>query len=136
MGGFAAALLALLLLTYASAVSSVMQAQMAFAGAGAPGGVQRPGDAMAGMAMAAMATGRAAAAGPSPSRAKAGHGRQAACPFCAAVAHAPILGSVTPLRVAAAFSFAAFQLVASHGPRGPPAISPHARGPPPAVLTP
>ena len=107
----AAALISLLMLTYASVLSSVMQVEMAH-----PGGMMGP---------ICLASPTQAHTSP-----KTSQGHQAACPYCAAAAHPPIVGSATPLRIAVAYVFSAYHLVSRHGPRGPPALQPRARGPP------
>jgi hypothetical protein len=130
-GWVAAALLALVMLSYASVQSIVMQAAAASpARLGAlcsSGG--RHAMAMPGMDPTAYG---------SPSSGQ-GFGRSAdhhgGCPYCAAAANPPMAADCTPIRVPAAVAFVAFQNVASHGPRGPPAATPRARGPPP-TLTP
>jgi hypothetical protein len=127
---FAAALLALLMLTYASAVSNLMQVEMALSGAMTPLCTGHAASAaMANMAMPGMSMQPASAAAPhaDPER---HHGHQSDCPYCAAAAHAAILSDATPVLAAVAFVFAAFHLTASHGPRGPPQPQPRARGPP------
>jgi predicted metal-binding membrane protein len=130
IGAFAAALIALLMLTYASILSSVMQVEMALPGGmtplvtGPPAPAAMPNMDMPGMSMES--------ASPTPHHAapKGDHGHQSDCPYCAAAAHLAILGGVTPVLVSVAFVFAAFHLTASHGPRGPPELQPRARGPP------
>jgi Protein of unknown function (DUF2946) len=123
----AVALLALLMLGYASVCSSVMQA----AGM-TPSGLSTicgdPG--MNGMSMPGVRV--LAAMGASH------HGHQpgdnakhpAACPYCAAAANPAMMSGVTPLRIQTSFVFVAFHPVESHGPRGPPAFKARARGPP------
>ncbi len=54
----------------------------------------------------------------------------AACSYCAAAAHAPILTASAPLQPSLAVAFAAFRTAAVQGPRGPPSVQPRARGPP------
>jgi hypothetical protein len=128
-----AALLALLLLSYASVQSTVMQVAMA-----APAGLMPMcSEAMAGMGpMAGMAMTPKAetASGPAANAAasKSGHRHQGqpACPYCAAAAHLPVLTGGVPLRTPVAFVFAAYRVQVAHGPRGPPSIQPRARGPP------
>ncbi len=82
--------------------------------------------------MAPMATG--------PSRASTGHARtdpkplrHDRCPYCAAAAHVPILTSSAPLPLSCAVAFTGFRMAAVHGPRGPPAVRPRARDPPPVL---
>jgi len=129
IGAFTAALFALLMLTYASAVSSVMQVEMALPGGMTPLVTGQPAAAMATMDMTGMSM---ASPNPTPPPAapKGHHGHQSDCPYCAAAAHVAILGGTTPVLVSVAFVFAAFHLLASHGPRGPPELQPRARGPP------
>ena len=118
--------MALLMLSYASVQSIVMQVAMT-----SPATAERPpvADAMPGMTMPGMSL---AHAGTSRSghAAKPGHAKTAACPYCSAAGHLPILGAATPFRAPAVVSFAAFRTVASHGPRGPPSRQPRARDPP------
>ena len=129
---FAAALVALLMLAYASVQSSVMQVAMAAAAA-------RPLNAGAGDAPMSAMTGMettqatpALRAGFAQGHAHGGHAHAPtkSCPYCAAAAHAPLIETGALWRAPSAFSFAAFRAVASHGPRGPPARQPRARGPP------
>ncbi len=122
-GSFAAALIALLMLSYASVQSSVMQIAMA----GAVGQPMRDGPSGAMAAMDAMEAGPAKASSPAPPK---GHAPAKSCPYCAAAAHPPVIGTAAPWRAPSAFVFAAFRVVASHGPRGPPTRQPRARGPP------
>ena len=126
--GLAAALIALVMLSYASVQSIVMQTAMAFGGDTSP---------VCGASAAAEAAtpmlGMAMASAPTASRQVRSHRPEpgkAACPYCAAAAHAPVITTVAPLRASTAFVFAAFRVVSSHGPRGPPACQPRARGPP------
>ena len=140
IGAVTAALLALLMLSFASVQSITMQAAMA-----AAGGMPRVGDdstsaeatssmpmSVAGMSMAGMAMDQPPPAKISAARhhRSAPEHRKDACPYCAAAAHAPIMGAAPLLRMAMAFVFTAFLVVASHGPRGPPSFQPRARGPP------
>lgn len=126
----AAALTALLMLTYACVVSTVMQVEMALPGAmmslctGPPAG-----GAMANMTMAGMSMDHARPARPS-SKPRDDRGHQSQCPYCAAAAHIAIVGGSAPVLASAAFTFAAFHSVSSLGPRGPPQVQPRARGPP------
>jgi hypothetical protein len=131
IGALAAALIALLMLTYASVLSSVMQVEMAL-----PGGMTTPlvtghptAVAMTTMDMPGMSIASASSTPPHAAP-KGDHGHQSDCPYCAAAAHLAILGGVTPVLVSTTFVFAAFHLTASHGPRGPPQVQPRARGPP------
>ncbi len=70
--------------------------------------------------------------GPPPG---APHTHDAACPFCAAAAHAPIIAHATLLHHAVSFVFVAFHLAANNSPRGPPARQFRARDPPADPLT-
>jgi hypothetical protein len=129
----AAALLALVLLSFASVQSIVMQATMP-----ASGEMERIcGEGLTGVSPASMRMSgmglRSATSAADPTH-KAEHGRKAACPYCAAAAHAPIIGQAIPLRHASDFVYTAFQIIAGHGPRGPPRCEPRARGPPLAAL--
>lgn len=109
-----AALLAVALFVMAGVRSQVMQVAMA-----APVSV-------CGMAMAGMD----APASPAPGKA------HKTCEFCAASAHAPLQAdaprSLPPVSVA---SIPPYATQAGLGPRGPPAVTPKARGPPALLLT-
>ena len=131
LGAIAAALIALLMLSYASVQSTVMQAAMG-APAGAGSSSHTDPDPMAGMVMPGPAQ---AEASRSAHAAKPGHANPAACPYCSAAAHLPILGAAAPLRAPSVIRFAALRVAAGHGPRGPPARQPRARGPPSDPLT-
>ena len=118
----AAALLALLLLAYASVQSIVMQAAMASPLSVAP--------MCGGMAMTTSADAPPARA-PNDHARKGGDAHPASCPYCAAAAHAPLAPAPpAPPNAPSAFTFAAFRSIASHGPRGPPSCRPRAREPP------
>lgn len=131
LGAFTAALVALLVLTYASVVSNVMQVEMALPGGMTPLCTGHPlGGSMAIIALPGMSMARAGPVAPHIDT-KSDHGHQKDCPYCAAAAHLAILGSTTPVLASVAFVFAALHLTASHGPRGPPQLQPRARGPPP-----
>ena len=68
---------------------------------------------------------------PSSKRSGRPTGKAAACPWCAAAAHAPLDGSgARPVPPSHAVSFAAYAVPLSSGPRGPPARRPSARDPP------
>ncbi len=131
--GFAAALIALVMLSYASVQSILMQTAMAFGGDASP-----ICGATAAIEAATPMLGMAMGSGPTSSRQtrfhRPEHGK-AACPYCAAAAHAPVITTAAPLRASATFVFAAFRVMASHGPRGPPSRQPRARGPPADPLT-
>ncbi len=128
LGAAAAALVALLLLSYASIQSTVMQAAMAWPGAMALGaGAESMDAAMMGAGQGGMAE----AGRPS----KAGHAPARSCPYCAAAAHLPVLGTAPPVRAPTSFVFAAFRMAACRGPRGPPSFQSRARGPPTDPLT-
>ncbi len=122
---FAAALLALLLLAVATVKSTLMQVEMATAGAPMP---FCGGHMVADVSWAMADESGAAAVGHGVS--KTNHGRPSACPFCSAAAHAPTTALGWSLGVPVAITFVAFRVIASHGPRGPPAATPRARGPP------
>jgi len=120
MGTTGAAIIAVLLLSYAFVQSDVMQAA---APAPAPA---TPICGMANMAGAAFAD-----AGKT-----AGHGaHHAACPFCTAAANTPLAGALILAPIPTTFVFVTFVTLKSHGPRGPPAREPRARGPPIAPVT-
>jgi hypothetical protein len=126
----AAALFALLMLSFASVQSIVMQAAMAAAGDVMPiCGAVDPGDAMT-VSMARLDIQRAVAGSAHDRSSGVPHQHPAACPYCAAAGHAPILAQTVPLRQATLCEFTAYRQVASLGPRGPPAQPPRARGPP------
>jgi len=126
MAAWVAALLAVLLLNYASVVSSTMQVEMALPVAMGPLCAPAPASPSAAKA----ASGRLVVAHPQTS-----HEHPAVCAFCSAAMHAPTLGSVLSLRPSVAVLFAGYSTVSAHGPRGPPALQPRARGPP-SDLTP
>ncbi len=63
------------------------------------------------------------------------HAPQKACPFCAAAAHAPVCGSVSPIPLSTAVAWTTYAALRPLGPRGPPEFTAHARGPPQAALT-
>jgi len=128
MAAWVAALLAVLLLNYASVVSSTMQVEMALPGAMGP--LCAPPTAPASPSAAKAASGRPLVAHPQTS-----HEHPAVCAFCSAAMHAPTLGSVLSLRPSVAVLFAGYSTVSALGPRGPPALEPRARGPP-SDLTP
>jgi hypothetical protein len=70
----------------------------------------------------------------------AGHGApagksQAACPFCAAVSHAPLCTEFAAVPQSIAVTWTAYATLRPLGPRGPPAREPNARGPPTPILT-
>ena len=69
--------------------------------------------------------------GPSSDRGQPGS--RAPCSYCAAAAHVPILTTAEPVQPSCAVAFTAFRSTAVHGPRGPPAVQPRARGPPPTA---
>jgi hypothetical protein len=115
------ALIALAMLNYAAVQSIVMQA---VAGETASASSMCAQTSMAGMAM------------PGGGGVHT-HGAQhrGVCPYCAAAANPPIMATVALVRVPASFVFVSFQVVESHGPRGPPTVDPRARGPPPAITS-
>ena len=124
----AAALFALLMLSFASVQSIVMQVSMAAPGEMMPiCGKVDPSNAMA-VEMAGMDMQLAMASHDHHPGAPDQH--HAACPYCSAAAHAPILGESVPIRQATQCVFTAFEQTVSLGPRGPPTILPRARGPP------
>ncbi|MEC4589660.1 DUF2946 family protein [Nitrospirillum amazonense] len=131
----AAALFALLLLSFASVQSIVMQVAMAPSGASMPTCHDAdPVDAGA-AAMAGMDMRRADAASPHdhhqgvpPQHKPQQH--KSACPYCSVAAHAPLLAQAVPVRQATRCVFIVFEQVASIAPCGPPAFQPRARGPP------
>lgn len=125
-----AALLALAMLSYASIRSAVMQAVMAAGDASSPAAADMTGMSMAGMSMEGRGAEASTALQGRNAAHRHGHGHKAACPYCAAAAHAPTMTVVSPLRACVAFVFTAFRVAASRGPRGPPAVQPRARGPP------
>ena len=115
--------MALLMLSYASVQSQLMR--MTASATAAPPMCGGPADpAMA--SMQEMAGPAKAAAGTSSKS----HAPARSCPYCAAAAHPPLIGTATPWRTPSTFTFTAFRVVASQGPRGPPACQPRARGPP------
>ena len=109
----AVALLAVALLSFASAQSIVMQA----AGP-APGGMTMAICTSAGLA-----------------HVNAGHHAPAdnahkTCPYCAAAAHAPLCALTAPIPPSSLVAWTAYVALRPLGPRGPPARAPNARGPP------
>ena len=85
------------------------------------------------MKMGAMAMGSAHVCAPAkpPGRPDVSRGKPAAaCGYCAAAAHAPLLAFAEPVRPSSAIAFAEFRDIEAHGPRGPPVPQPRARGPP------
>ena len=107
------ALLAVALLSFASAQSIIMQA----AGS-APGGMTMAICTSAGLA-----------------HANAGHHAPAenahkTCPYCAAAAHAPLCAFAAPIPPSSLVAWTAYLALRPLGPRGPPARAPNARGPP------
>jgi len=114
---YAAAFLAVALLSVAFIQSTVMQTT----------------GAMPGMTMAICTSHGAATVG-------AEHGvpkgqSQQTCPYCAAAAHAPLCASTDPIPASVAVAWSAYTALTPLGPRGPPARAPNARGPPPTDLT-
>ena len=132
----AAALLALLLLSFASVQSVVMQSAMASARATAA--ICGDGaDAPSSMTMTMTHVGgqsHVVKAGPGHS-ARAPDGHNSRCPYCAAAAHAPVMTQAVPLFPTVNCVFASYRVKASQGPRGPPALRPRARDPPSSFLT-
>ncbi len=121
--------MALAMLGYAAVQSTVMQVAMVAAPVGPP--MCDGAMAVAGMSMG----GNARASAPRGHAAGSERGHKAACPYCAAAAHAPLVATAAPLRASTALVFTGFRVVAGHGPRGPPAFQPRARGPPAEPLT-
>ena len=120
MGTTGAAIIAVLLLSYAFVQSTVMQAAAASPDPGVPiCGM----DHLTAMAAAAMAHGDAG-------KAPAHHSGHTACPFCAAAANVPLVSVAILTPAPSTLAFVAFQDVGGHGPRGPPTQEPRARGPP------
>jgi hypothetical protein len=124
-GRLAAVLIALLMLSYASVRSTVMQVAMASPAAGVP---MCGGDAPA-MAMGALAHAAPARAG------KATPGDTKNCPYCAAAAHPPLASQPAPPLSSGAVQFVAYRVRTLHGARGPPARRPRARDPPVSFLS-
>jgi hypothetical protein len=132
----AAAFFALLMLSFASVQSIVMQASLPVSGdMMSICGHADPGSVLSVATTLRSAEQVSAAASPHDRRSGAPHPHPAACPYCAAAAHAPILASAAPVRRSANCVFTAFRAIASLGPRGPPARRPRARGPPSDPLT-
>ena len=109
----AVALLAVALLSFASAQAIVMQAA---------------GPAPAGIMMAICTSAGLA-------HVNADHGVPAdkahkACPYCAAAAHAPLCAVTAPIPQSSLAAWTAYAALGPVGPRGPPARAPNARGPP------
>ncbi|HEY2050280.1 MAG TPA: DUF2946 family protein [Caulobacteraceae bacterium] len=119
MGTTGAAIIAVLLLSYAFVQSTVMQAAVAAAVPAIP---------VCGMGSV---TGAPADAGKAPAHAP----NQSTCPFCAAASHPPLVGALIIAPIPVAIVFVAFIPLESHGPRGPPPLPPRARGPPITPVT-
>ena len=123
LGQLAAAFVALMMLSYASVRSVVMQVAMC------DGRMAMPAMTMSAMTMSAGTTAHAARAHPAtPAPAKP-------CPYCATAAHPPLVSQPAPLLSSSAVRFVAYPLSALHGPRGPPARRPRARDPPARLLS-
>lgn len=129
----AAALLALLMLSYASVQSIVMQAAMP----SAAGPMQICGGAAPAAPMSMSMTpdlmihqAAAPTAHSHGHRPAAPSDHKTVCPYCAAAAHAPMIAHAAPIQPSAGFVYAAFRVVSGSGPRGPPARRACARGPP------
>jgi hypothetical protein len=122
LGTTGAALIAVLLLSYAFVQSTVMQAAAASPTSAAP---------ICGMASIAGMGGALADGGKATGHAA----HHAACPFCAAAANPPLAGALILAPIPTTFAFVTFVALQSHGPRGPPAREPRARGPPIAPIT-
>jgi hypothetical protein len=119
-----AAFLAVALLALAGVKSTVMQAQAA-----APWDMasicqaQMPGMGDMAMGHTAMAGGQAHKSAP------------ATCAFCDAAAHVPLQSVAAPIPAPIAVAWIAPTPVADHAPRGPPRLTPKARGPPAFLQT-
>ena len=111
---YAAALVAVALLSFAGVRSTVMQTQMSVRS-------ETPGCGMARMPM-----GGARKSGPAvPTK---------SCPYCAVAAHTPVCDDVPPLAPSTAVAWVSWPPVNSLGTRGPPAREARARGPPSTPL--
>lgn len=138
LGAFAVAFIALALFGFASVQSLVMQTEMAAAGSPAPPQAENAASAMSGMPDGDMA-GMSMPAAPASLAAKAPRApahrdsSSKSCPYCAATAHAPIVGVSFVFQAPTAATFTAYRAVPSLGPRGPPAVRPRARAPPHAL---
>jgi hypothetical protein len=121
----AVALFALLMLGYASVRSTVMQA-VGMPSMGVATACVEP--AMSMLATSHVVTSDPARHGGHPPADGAKH--QAACPYCAAAANWAVMADATAPLIPTSFVFVAFHAVERHGPRGPPAFEPRARGPP------
>ena len=108
----AVALLAVALLSFASAEAVIMQA------AGPAAGMT-----MAICTSAGMAHVNADHHAPADKAHKT-------CPFCAAAAHAPLCTLTAPIPQTSLVAWTAYAALRPLGPRGPPARAPNARGPP------
>lgn len=122
MGATGVAIIAVLLLSYAFVQSAVMQAAAAAPAPATP--ICGMSD-MAGLGAAFADAGKAAGQG----------AHHAACPFCTAAANPPLVGAVILAPLPTTIVFVTFVALQSHGPRGPPAREPRARGPPIASPT-
>ena len=131
MVSVATALLALVMLSFASVQSIVMQTILSGPEDMAPDCAGRDDTGMAepGM-MSGMVMDGAHARAIHHRRPQTGQDHKAACPYCEAAAHLPVVGQAPfPQRIGITV-FAAFHVIAMQGPRGPPALQLHARGPP------
>ncbi len=130
----AVALLALLMMSFASVQSVVMQATMA------PSGEMMSicGDinpaAARSIALANAVLQRSVAPSTNDHGPGAPHHHEPACPFCAVAGHTPVLAYVPPIRPSTVCAFIAFHLPASQRPLAL-AFQTRARGPPVSPLT-
>jgi len=130
-----AALLALLMLLFASVQSTVMQARAMLADGTMPiCGTAGPSAGLS-AATADVALKRAAAPSAPDHRPAVPHHHVGVCPICAAAGVLPILGQAVPVPDSTVLAFTAYPGFASHRPRGPPAERSRARGPPLGSLT-
>lgn len=129
--------LALLMQSFASVQSILMQATMSASGYMVPICSDRVDDGPAKVSVPGLNGDQSGAVGTPPHDHGPGapHSHESVCPFCAASVHAPIIWQAAPLRPAMSFVFIAFHFVTNHSPRGPPACVFRARAPPAIPLT-
>ncbi len=130
----AVALFALLMMSFASVQSAVMQASMASGGdmMSICGDVNPP--AARSIAVADAVLQRSVAPSTNDHGPGAPHHHEPACPFCAVAGHTPVLAYVPPIRPSTVCAFIAFHLPASQRPLAL-AFQTRARGPPVSPLT-
>jgi hypothetical protein len=129
------ALVALLMLLFASVQSTIMQTQVALAAGTTPICGSADPSAGHGIATAHTALKLAATSSTPDQPPTVPHHHGAVCPICAAAGVLPILGQAVPIPDSTVLAFTAYPGFANHRPRGPPAQRSRARGPPSGSLT-